>query len=101
MAFWSVVMAIAFVAATIAVVVMAVPESVAAIMVAASPTGAAWTEFAATALAIAVADSVIPLLVKKFRNFSTPRFTRIRAASSVVPITAPTSLVWNIVSAGK
>jgi len=50
--------------------------------IAASPAGAAWTEFAATAPVMAVTESVTPFLVKKSRNFSTPRFTRIRAASS-------------------
>jgi len=48
--FFSVVMAIPFVAAITAVVVMAVPESAAAVMAAASPVGAAWTALAAKAI---------------------------------------------------
>jgi hypothetical protein len=62
-------MAMALVAAMTAVVVMVVPESTAVVMAAASPAGAAWTEFAATAPVMAVAERVTPFLVKKSRSF--------------------------------
>src|SRR2546421_5731832 len=62
------------------------------LVAAASPAGAAWTEFAATAPVMAVAERVTPLLVKNSRSFSIARFIRIRAASSVVPIAAPICL---------
>lgn len=63
----------ALVAAITALVMMAVPESVAAIMAAASHAGAAWIEFAATAPAMAVAERVTPLFVKNSRSVSTPQ----------------------------
>ena len=59
-------------------------------IVVAKPTGAAWTELAETAPAMAVVE-LTPRLVKNFRSFSSARFTRILAASSLAPSAAPTS----------
>ena len=52
----------------------------AAVTVAAKPIGAAWTELAETAPAIAAAVSVTPRFAKNARSFSTARVTRFCAA---------------------
>ncbi len=74
----------AFVAAMRAAVVVVVPENTWAETIAARPAGAAWTELAEMAAAMAALEVVTPRCAKNFRIFSTARCTRLCAAASVV-----------------
>src|SRR5581483_8465049 len=58
---------------------------------AASPAGAAWTEFAESARASALVVEVTPWREKYLRNLSSARSTRLAEASSLAPRAAPTS----------
>src|SRR5579884_1580795 len=58
----------------------------------ASAAGAAWMELSAIATAITATERATPRLTKKTRIFSNERFTCMRAAFSVVPSAAATSL---------
>src|SRR5208283_34649 len=55
----------------------------------ANDNGAAWTELAEIAPAMISVVELTPRFVKNFRNFSSARFTRIRAVSSLAPRAAP------------
>ena len=57
-----------------------------------SVTGAAWTELAETAPAIAAAVSATPRFAKNARSFSSARAIRFCAARSSKPKTLPTSV---------